>query len=43
MSSYILGIGYIDDLKNEYTDDVEEEYATELIDMRSIFFSENFD
>ena len=43
MSSYILGLGYIDDLEDEYTDDVEEGYIIELIDMRFVFFSENFD
>jgi len=40
--SYILGLGYIDDLEHEYTDDVEEGYTAELIDMRFVFFSENF-
>jgi len=34
---------YIDDLEDGYTDDVEEGYTAELIDMRFVFFLENFD
>jgi len=40
---YILGAGYIGGLEDEYTDDVEEGYTDVLIDMRSVFFLENFD
>jgi len=29
MYSYVLGLGYIDDLKDGYTDDVEEGYTAE--------------
>ena len=40
----MLGPGYISDLEDKYTDDVEEEgYTSELIDMRFVFFSENID
>ena len=31
------------DLEDGYTDDVEEGYTAELIDMRFVFFSEDFD
>jgi len=40
---YMLGPRYISDLKDEYTDDVEEGYTAELIDMSLVFFSEVFD
>ena len=40
---YILGPEYISDLKDEYTDDVEEGYTAELIDMSLIFVSEIFE
>ena len=48
---HMLGPEYIIDLKDEYThdieegytDDVEEEYTDELIDMRFVFFSEDFE
>jgi len=37
-----VGPGYIDDLEDENTDVVEEGYTAELIDIRFVFFSENF-
>jgi len=37
---YMLGPGYINDLKDEYTDDTEERYTAELIDMSLVFISE---
>ena len=40
---YILGLGYISDLKDEYTDHVEEGYTVEFIDMSLAFVSEFFD
>ena len=40
---YMLGLGYIDDLEDGYTDDVEEGYTAEFIDVRFVFFSEDFD
>ena len=40
---YMLGPKYISDLKDEYTADVEEGYTAKLIDMRFVFFSEDFD
>ena len=40
---HILGPGYISDLKDEYTDHVEEGYTTELINMSLAFDSEDFD
>ena len=40
---YMLGPGYISDLKDEYTDHVEERYTVELIDMSLVFVSEDFD
>ena len=43
MYSYMLGLGYIDDLEDGYTNDVVEDYTAELIDMRFVFFSEDFD
>jgi len=41
--SYMLGLGYISDLGDGYTDDIEKGYTAELIDMRFVFFSEDFD
>jgi len=38
-----LGFEYIDDLEDEYTNDVGEGYTAELIDIRFVLFSENFD
>jgi len=35
----MFGLGYIGGLEDEYTDDIEEGYTAELIDMRSVFFS----
>jgi len=43
MYFYLLGLGYIDDLEDGYTDDVEKGYTVELIDIRFVFFSEDFD
>jgi len=43
MYSYMLGLRYIDDLEDGYTNDVVEDYTAELIDMRFLFFSEDFD
>ena len=43
MYSYMLGLGYIGDLEDGYIDDVEERYTAELISMRFVFFSEEFD
>ena len=40
---YMLGPRYISDLKDEYTDHVEEGYTAELIDMSLAFISEDFD
>jgi len=40
---YMLGPKYISDLKDEYTDDVEEGYIAELIDMNLVFILEDFD
>ena len=40
---YMLGPEYISDLKDEYTDDVEEGYTAELIDMSLVFVSDVFD
>ena len=40
---YMLGPGYISDLKDEYTDNEEEGYTAELIDMSLMFVSEVFD
>ena len=40
---YILGSGYISDLKDEYTDHIERGYTAELIDRSLVFVSENFD
>jgi len=34
---YMLGPGYISDLKDEYTDDVKEGYTAELIDISLVF------
>jgi len=39
----MLGPGYISDLKDEYTDDVEEGYTAELIVVRFVFFFKDFD
>ena len=39
---FILGPGYISDLKDEYIDDVEEGYTAESID-NLVFVSEVFD
>jgi len=43
MYFYMLELWYIGDLEDEYTDNVKEEYTAELIDMRFMFFSEDFD
>ena len=43
MYSYMQGLGYIVDLEDGYTNDVVEDYTAELIDMRFLFFSEDFD
>jgi len=40
---YMLGPGYISDLKDEYTHHVEGGYTAELIDMSLMFISEDFD
>ena len=40
---YMLWPKYISDLKDEYTDDIEEGYTAELIDMSLVFISEDFD
>jgi len=42
MYSYMLGLGYIVDLKDEYTDHVEKGYTIK-IDMSLAFVSEVFD
>ena len=39
----MLGPEYISGLKDEYTDDVEEEYTAELIDISLVFVLEGFD
>jgi len=39
----MMGPGYISDLKDEYTEDVEEGCTAELIDMSLVFVSEVFD
>ena len=43
MYYYMLGLGYIGDLEDGYTHGVEEGYTAELIDMRFVFVSEDFD
>ena len=43
MYSYMLGLRYIDDLKDGYSDDAVEGYIAELIDMKFVFFFEDFD
>ena len=40
---YMLRLGYINDLKDEYTHHVEDGYTAELIDTNLVFVSENFD
>ena len=40
---YMLRPEYISDLKDEYSDHVEEGYTAELIDMSLAFISEDFD
>ena len=37
---YMLGPGYISDLKDEYTDNVNEGYSAELINLSLVFISE---
>ena len=40
---YMLGPRYISDLKDEYTDHIEERYTAKLINLSLVFVLEDFD